>query len=242
MKKWVHASDEFLSSNEVSEMLSNLDIKSIIVVDDAREYNPRDYQIYASDFNYNNFTADELRQLDPKDLAKIHDVRVLRKLNKDELTPMQQIEVFKANEQKVNDITIKQIKEALAKIRDCGNIYIRQSVKNDAFRDKILKLGGRVTDQDAYEIVSELRVKDYTESMLSHLDDHWNSLLMVFEYNGDHVFPAKNLKGNPVEVKGLDIYIKIDVDNDNNGYTAVSFHNPEHIMQHPFANYPTDKG
>lgn len=40
----------------------------------------------------------------------------------------------------------------------------------------------------------------------------------------------------------MDIYIKIDIDTEfNEGYAAMSFHNPEFKLAHPYKDYPVEK-
>ena len=65
---------------------------------------------------------------------------------------------------------------------------------------------------------------------------------MVFEYNGNYTFDPLEDDKQPVTLEAMDIYIKIDIDNEfNEGYAAMSFHNPEFKLAHPYKDYPIDK-
>ena len=79
----------------------SLDIKSIVFVDDAEAYRPKNnyvYDVYAShNTNYSALSREQLLQLDEKERSKIHDIDALRNLHFDELTIQQQREVTQAN-------------------------------------------------------------------------------------------------------------------------------------------------
>ena len=231
-------------SENLDISISDIDIVSLILVDDLDSYNPRDHRVYAATsgkLDYSSLTREQLLQLPPYELQNIHDVRILRKLRKEDLTFQQKNEVMQANEENFES-KIKDVKAALAKIKKCNKVYVWDTEKNQTFMDSIYKMGGQVTDRDAMNIVRNLHVKDYSYSTRSYLDINWDSLLMIFEYDGSYVFEPSDADGQPVEVNNLNIFIKIDVDKESRrGYAAMSFHSPEFKMKHPYADYPVDK-
>lgn len=240
MKKWIHETEE-----QHNQEIHINEIVSVVLVDDISildAYNPRDYAVYGASLNYNEMTTAQLLQLSPKELEKITDIRTLRKLPKESLTVSQQMQVAQNNARNFES-TIKEVKNALAKLKDCNAFYISPSTKNRSFAAKLHELGCILRDEDAAEIIDQLHVKDYSYSTLSYLDKNWNALLMVFEYKGDYTFqPPRKSNASPVTLTGMDIYIKIDVDTrTENGYAAMSFHDPEFKLNHPYKDYPIDK-
>lgn len=233
------------NSHPAEEQFLIDEIVSVVLTDDLESYNPRDAHVYAAKvpkkIDYSSLNRDQLLELGPKELSKIHDARILRKLEKEDLTVQQQIELYHANSE--NHIsTIQEVKNALAKLKACHSFHIWDTEKNKTFFDKIYELGGRVRDEDAYNIIHNLHVKDYSYSTFSYLDKNWNALLMVFEYDKPYTFVANEPEGQPVTVESMDLYIKIDIDNrTRTGYAAMSFHDAEFKMSHPYANYPEDK-
>lgn len=243
MKKWIHEI-EASERNLITGVQINK-IESVVLVDDVsilENYNPRDYAVYGATLNYNEMTTAQLLQLSPKEIEKISDIRTLRKLPKEVLSVPQQIRVAQDNAKNFEN-KISEVKNILAKLKDCHAFYISPTKKNGTFADELHKLGCVLRDEDAADIIDQLHVKDYSYSTLSYLDINWNALLMVFEYKGDHTFqPARKSNADPVTVTGMDIYIKIDVDNETeNGYAAMSFHNPEFKLHHPYKDYPVNK-
>lgn len=236
MKRYVKNSTAYFDGIEIDSIIS------IVLVGDIDSYNPRDFAIYAATkLDYSTLTREQLLQLDKKTLESIHDVRILRKLNRNELTPQQQYEVSQANKENFNS-SIKDVKNVLAKLKECPSFHVWQTVKNNAFAKQIWDLGGRMRDDDAYNIIHDLHVSDYCHSTLSYVDSNWNSLLMVFEYNHPYTFSSRERDGEPVTVDKLDVYIKIDVNNEEKeGYAAMSFHAPEHALSHPYKDYPVEK-
>lgn len=238
MKRYVYSTADL----EEEFYIPIKEIISITLVDDVNDYNPRDYlYVSASSMDYTSLTQEQLLKLPKKELENIHDIRVLRKLDRSDLSPQQFIEVKKANAEKFES-SIKQVKEALARLKDCGAVFVERSSKNVSFAAKLNKLGARLSNDDVWDIVDQLHVKDYTHSTLSYLDKNWNCLLIVFEYKGDHTFRPRRKNDDPVTVENMDVYIKIDIDNETgNGYAVMSFHDPEFKMNHPYADYPIDK-
>lgn len=240
MKKWIHATE-----NQINAEIHISKIVSVVLVDDVTlldTYNPRDYAVYGASLNYNEMTTTQLLQLSTKEIEKITDIRILRKLPKEVLSMRQQIRVAQDNAKNFES-TIKEVKNTLAKLKDCSSFYISPTNKNQSFAARLHEMGCILRDDDAADIIDQLHVKDYSYSTLSYLDTNWNALLMVFEYKGDHTFqPPRKSSASPVTLTGMDIYIKIDVDNKTeNGYAAMSFHDPEFKLQHPYADYPIDK-
>ena len=222
-----------------------LNIVSLIFVSNALEYDPRSAYVSASvkgtKLPYTSLDYDELMQLSSKERAKIHDINVLRKLKLNDLTIQQRREVTQSNMKNFLDSPSK-VKEVLDKVKERRRVFMFAIQKNLDFADEIESMGGEVTGKDVTNIVSQLTVRDYCYSTLSYLDWNWNSLLMVFEFKGEYTFPPIEQDGKSVTVTDLDIYIKIDVDTDTGkGYAALSFHNPEFKLTHPYENYPIDK-
>lgn len=225
----------------ISYVLNLVEIKSIVVVDDAFSYCPRNNYISGAKsvgtrVPYSSMTREQLLALPKREFERIHDVNALRKLEYTDLTPQQQRDVTQANKDHFLS-SKKEVNSVLEKLQNCVAIHIMPYPKNNDFRNEIKELGGRVTDQDAYEIVGELTDEDYSSSTLSYLDYNWNALLMIFEFKGEHTFPSLTKGGDPVTVSDLDVYIKIDVDNETgDGYAAISFHSAEfEEMSHPYA-------
>ena len=239
MKRMITSSIE---SNYIS--ISDINIVSVVLTDDIEDYNPRDRSIYSASktkIDYSTLTRDQLLGLPERTLQNIHDVRILRKLNRDELTLQQQREVAIANQENFES-ELKEVKAGLAKLKACHKVYIWDTEKNNTFIDTVYKMGGEVTDKDALNIIHNLHVKDYSYSTYSYIDKNWNSLLMIFEYNNPYTFGPAEDEGEPVQVDNLDIYIKIDVDKETRrGYAAMSFHAPEGQMHHPYADFPVDR-
>lgn len=236
MKRYIHSAEENINSLEITEIVS------IVLVDDVEDYNPREEVVFASKgVNYSNLTREQLLQLPKKELERIHDVEVLRKLKRDELTLNQYMELSNANKENFVD-TIKKVKEILLKLKSKNKVFITWSQKNQSFADKLAEMGADITDVDARNILRQLHVKDYSYSTLSYLDRNWNALLMVFEYKGPYTFKSVEEGGHDVTVDSLSVYIKIDVDNETKkGYAVMSFHDPEFDLKHPYKDYLIDK-
>lgn len=245
MKKWVHAKQDL---NLIQIHIDR--IESITVVDNAANYSPKDFKASisitsakAASRDYASMSHDELMQLSKKERESIHNVEILRKLNKNELSPQQQRELYQANSEHFYDMKIKDIKAILQKLKECKKFYLWGTDKNDSFIDEIQELGGDVTAKDIKNIIHNLHVRNFSSYTYSYLDVNWNSLLIVFRYYGDYTF-----KGDPeedttdVEVADLELYIKIDIDKvTNRGIGVMSFHHPERSMKLPHADYPIEK-
>ena len=237
MKRYIYA-------RSIDSLILNLSqVTSLTLVDDAFEFEPRDHQrsisiTSAEKFRKDYFTMSrqQLLELPEKELASIKDIFVLRKLKKNELTLAQQLLVKKANMEYSDKSSPKEIQKVLDKLKECKSFFIWPTTKNVSFYHEIEALGGQVENSDLKKIVKQLQVKDFTEFTLSYLDDNWNSLLMVAEYRGQYTFKSGDEGGQDVTVDNLDLYIKLDI-NDLNGKSigAMSFHNPEFKMKHPYA-------
>lgn len=232
---------KLIKSNADSFEFNLNKIISIAVVDDVMSYHPRDYEIFASkQIDYSTLTHEQLLQLPKRERENIHDINILRKLDKNELTFMQQREVTLANQENFQS-SIKEIRNFLNKLEDCPSIYVIPTSKNNSFRETIWEMGGKLTDEDVRTIISQLKVKDYSHSTYSYLDHNWNCVLMVFEYSGEYIFSPRHKGDDPIRAESLDLYIKIDTETTRgNGYVALSFHNPEFGLSHPYDDYTAD--
>lgn len=210
--------------------ISALNIKSIVFVDDAEEYRPKNnyvYDVYATNRpDYSTMPRERLLSLKKNERENIHDIDALRKLKFDELTLQQQRDVTQANKEYTFRITKSEFDAIIKKINDCAGIYIIPRKKNDDFRQFIKDRGGRIRDDDVFAIVNSLDYSTgYQYSKLSYSDKNWNALLLVFRYRGSYTFQPLKANDEPVTVDSLDVYIKIDVDNETDeGYAAISFH------------------
>ena len=208
-----------------------LQISSIVVVSDARSYEPKDdfiYDVYASkkiDFNFNNYDDNELLDLDDKILHNIHDMAVLRRLPESRLSEQQKREITQFNKVYEFRLTHKQYDAIISKLKD-SSIYIVPRAKNDEFQKYIESQGGRIHDEDVENILDLLSFSNgYKYCKYSYDSSRWNAMLMVFQYKGSYTVQPKRRNEAPVTVDNLDIYIKIDVDNKTNrDYAAISFH------------------
>lgn len=242
MKIYARRSIQFDPDISVEDILNN--IISVTLVSDINDYSARHLHIFANESKNSKYawmTREELLNLPEKERAKIHDISILRKLRKSELTPQQQMEVYKANSDNFV-CKISDVKSILAKLKNCDSFHISDTDKNKSFSNKIWQLGGRLRDDDAWDIVQELHVSDYSYSTYSYLDRNWNSLLVVFEYKGEHTFRARDKRSEGVTVTNMDVYIKIDIESEtHDGYAIMSFHEPEFKMSHPYKDYPIEK-
>lgn len=230
MKKLVYA----YSNSTLNNILD--DIECIVLVDDAMQMSPRRDIVFASEDKYHDkyfymgLTREQLLQLPKREFKNLKDLEILRKLNKEDLTPDQARILYQANRDKF--ITKKpQVIDALNKIQACEHVRVGMFPNTLDFYNQILKRGGQVTDRDVKTIVDTLTLNDYYRSTFSTLDQNWNSLLMIFGYKGMYTFPPKEENGNSVTISHLDLYIKIDIDSiSGSGYGVMSFHNPEYEM------------
>lgn len=230
MKRYVHSNEEVVGSltySEIIELLENITINSLVLAGSLDDYRPRDRVVASTPLDYGSMTREQLLQLDKKELAKITDIDALRRLKKEELTPMQNINVYKANQEKF-EVPIKTVKEILQRIKECRRYLVWNTSKNDTFANKIYDLGGEIEYKDIKNIIRSLHVKDYTACTYSFLNDNWSNLLIIFEYKGSYTFGPAEENGHPVTVDNLKIYIKIDIDCDADiGYGIMSFHRLE---------------
>lgn len=236
MKRYIYS-----TSNE--DFTFRLDeVESMILVADASEFNPKNFVESISITsakklrkNYQSMTRADLLSLPEKELASIKDVTVLRKLKFEDLNPAQKVLVGQANRGYSDKLTKNKVKSVLDELKKCNTFFIWPTNKNRSFMKEIEDLGGVVDSSDVRKIVHSLNVEDFTDSTLSYLDTNWNSVLMIFEYNDDYTFKSIDENEEGITVEGLQIYIKLDVNNkDKNGIGAVSFHKPEFKMSHPY--------
>ena len=226
-------------SNDVFNDLSEFHVDrivSITIVDDITHENPRNYQVYAAEeLDYSNFTREQLLQLPKRKLQNIHDVRILRKLNHDELTVQQQFEVARANRGYKYQLSKREVENIIDKLAVCPAIYRWGTPKNNTFLEEIEGRGARVRDEDVLAIINDLTVDNYSHCTLSAIDRNWNNCLMVFGYKKPYTFKGLR-KGDPdVTIEDFDVYIKIDVDSDTGkGYAVLSFHAPEYNLTFPY--------
>ena len=238
MKRLIYNSE---SNNSFNWNLDN--IVSITLEDDAESSYPRNSYIFnATKLNYSSLTREQLLQLPKKELERIHDINALRKLNKDELTVQQYIEVRQANDADSFDPGTAKIREVLTKLKQCDNFYISPTKKNNSFRQKLKELGGRITDEDVESIIHGLHVSDFVKAKYSYLDESWNSLLLIFGYHKPYTFSPQKGKQTGVTIDDLEIYVKIDIDNETgDGYVVLSFHPSEEPLKYPHSDFPIDK-
>lgn len=230
MKRLIKCNTEFTQLD-----IFNLDIKSIVFVDDAEAYRPKNnyvYDVYAShNTNYSALSREQLLQLDEKERSNIHDIDALRKLHFDELTIQQQRDITQANMDYTFRLTRSEFDAIIKKLNDSAGIYIVPRTKNDDFRQFIKNRGGKITGDDVLNIINNLNYSQgYKYSKLSYADQNWNALLLIFTYQGSYMFQPLKPNDEPVTVDSLDVYIKIDVDNETDeGYAAISFHQSDNI-------------
>ncbi len=211
-------------------------VECLMLVNDALQESPRRSLVFAAKKEYHDkyfymgLTRNQLLQLPKRELESLKDVEILRKLNKGDLTPDQARILYQANRDKF--ITKKpQVIDALNKIQACEHVRMNMFPNTLDFYNQIIKRGGQVTDSDVKTIVDTLTLENYYRSTFSTLDKNWNSLLMIFGYEGMYTFPPKEDNGNSVTISHLDLYIKIDIDSiSGSGYGVMSFHNPKYEM------------
>lgn len=235
----------YLHTNVNSEFKFYLtDIASITLVENAFDFNPRDH-VYSVSVtsakklrkDYTVMSKEQLLALPKKELAAINNINVLRKLDVTDLTPAQKVLVGQANKDYRDIGTKNKVKKVLEKLKECKAFFIWPSKKNRSFIAEVRDLGGEVENSDVRKIIHSLKPEDFTEFRISYLDQNWNSIMAVFEYRGDYTFKAIDTDGYDVQVKDLDLYLKIDFDTeDGQGIGAVSFHHPEFRMNHPYAD------
>ena len=239
MKRLIRAANQAL----VNDIILPEQIVSIVLVDDVNEFRPRDRRIFADSrhLQYNDMTREQLLQLPSKELSKLTDVAALRKLKFEELTPAQQIIVDRANRNKIQDVSIKQVKEILQKLKECYIFHIDDSDKNNTFMQEIYEKGGRVQDTDAEKIIHQLHLRDFVDATYSYLTRNWNALLVIFRFKGPYTFAPLKPGGDPVTEENLELYVKIDIDTrTERGYCVMSLHRPEGKMNPKFPDYPIE--
>ena len=225
MKKYIKSSSEF----EFVIDIDNLKIQSIVIVDDATEYDPKRDYVSASEYykglDITKMNHDELMGLPSTVRENIKDIPTLRKLKFDELTIQQKHDVTNANKYYDVPMTTAEKKKLLQKVQDCASIYIKPRKKNNDFRKMLLDRGARLNDDCAKSIIDTLTYRDCKVVRYSYDEENWNAILMIFERNGPFEFPSATKGGEPVIISDLELYIKIDVDNESDyGYVAISFH------------------
>ena len=214
MKKWIHGKKD--SANVLNDLIID-EIVSITLVDDIADFRPRDKVIYASkekDFvlNLMSLTHDQLMKLPEEERDKIDDIDVLRKFDYSELNPAQQLKVSRANRSKLTNIPKKQVKDILSKLKACHIFHVDGTDKNETFAESIYQRGGVMQDTDARKIIHRLDISDYKYGTRSDQDRNWCDLLLVFRFKGSYTFDSYEEGRQPVTVGDLDLYIKIDVE------------------------------
>ena len=228
MKRYIHSSAEDL---DLPFDLQDLTIESVVFVSDAREYRPGDSFISASAdvprANYSSMTREQLLQLPKKERERIHDVDVLRKLRRDELTLQQQRDVTQANMHYKFKRSEKDVTAILGKIANDRAIFIFPTQKNQDFYESIAAKGGDVTRRDVANVVRMLTYSDYQNSTYSYLDWDWGAELMVFHFSGSYAFSSAEDPTQKIEASDFKIYIKLDVETvQRDCHVALSFHEP----------------
>lgn len=226
---------------DIDNWIGSLNIVAIILADDVESYIPR-FDIYGSkQINYNELTDWQLSTIPEKELRKIKDPRVLRRLPKEKLDFVQINILRNANSENMVD-NISVVKKVLKAIRNCEDVYRTNSKKNQNFAKYLKDNGIILRDEDVINILHQLHVKDYSYSTISYDDNHWNSTLMVFEFNGNYQFMKVIDPAKAANLAKVDSYIKLDTDKlKNESECVVSFHDPEFTLKHPYSNYPLNK-
>lgn len=235
MKRYIHSSSETLDiSFSISDVLTK--IVSIIYSDDAEHISPRDTYVFGSSkIDYSKLTREQLLGLPERILHNIRDIKALRKLKRDELTMMQYMLVFNANQRDEFLSSKKDAKAALDAMKACHIFIVWGTQKNGAPYSLIWDNGCELTQKDVRTIIHDLDISDYSYSKLSTIDSSWNELLMIFGYSKPYTFEPRDPKGTPFTLNGIEIYIKIDIDSDTGeGYAVLSFHEAEHSIKYPF--------
>lgn len=237
MKRYIH-------SKTTEQLNMNLlEVTSITLVADASDFSPRNFVNSISITSakqlrkdYHSMEREDLiAELTKDQLAAIRDIEVLRKLDLEDLTLAQRVLVGQANREYSDKLSRTKVRAVLDKLKKCEIFFIWPTAKNRSFLQEIKELGGQVELSDVRNIVHSLSIEDFTDSTLSYLDTNWNSVLIIFEYKGDYTFKAIKEGGQDVTVAGLELYIKLDIDEkDGEGIGAVSFHHPEFKMSHPY--------
>lgn len=225
------------------------EITSMVLVPNAFEFNPRDHINSISITSakqirkdYAAMSREQLLKLPKKELASISNIDVLRKLKVDELTLAQKVLVGQANRDYRDIGTKSKVKKTVEKLKECKSFFMWPTKKNEDFVKEVNKLGGEVDNSDVRKIVHSLKPEDFTEFRISYLDASWNSAMAVFEYKGDYTFDNLDEDKPGVEVKDLDLYIKIDYNTETGqGMGSVSFHHPEFKMNHPYAKIKSEE-
>lgn len=225
MKKYIKSSSELKFMIDID----NLKIQSIVIVDDATEYDPKRDYVSASEYykglDVTKMNHDELMELPPKVRGNIKDIPTLRKLKYDELTVQQKHDVTNSNKYYDVPMTTAEKKKLLQKVQSCTYIYIKPRKKNNDFRKMLLDHGARLNDDCAKDIIDSLTYRDCKAVRYSYDEDNWNAVLMIFECSGSFKFPSATKGEGPIIISDLELYIKIDVDNESDdGYVAISFH------------------
>jgi hypothetical protein len=196
-------------------------IYTIIVVDDASEYNI-EYDDY--DLELDDMTDDELASMSADDISATVNYDVWERIYRlcpDKLTDSQRHRVeiissinggkYTLNEHTVND--------AIAKLKRCNNIEIEKSpLSNKDFSDNY-----SYTKAQALDIIHNLTYDDFAHFTRSNSDGHNASDLLVFIVENKK--PFTNKKSGDTDY--IMVYIKIDytkTTSDGNTIAVVSFH------------------
>ncbi len=217
---------------EITIDLKNLKIETVTEVDDAAVYNPRDPLLYDMDnIDWNSEKSGHLRYDDREHLLwipqstreKIHDVRVLKKLNDNELTEQQKQDLERANTPAVG-MDRNNVEVVLTELKKEDFYFVDWFPGGTCFRKTIHDQGGHLSHDAIGEILQGLTYDALKEATVSCLEFNWISLLMVFRYN--HMFTCPPWHSyTAVTVDPFDVKVKADIDCDTNtGHAAISFH------------------
>ena len=234
MKRYIHSSEIEYSTFNLADILDK--IVSITYVDDIDKISPKDSYVYGSSkIDYSKMTREQLLGLPKRTLENIRDIKALRKLKRDELTTMQYMLVFNANQGEQIQSSKKDVKAVLDAMKNCHVFRVWGTEKNNTFYDMIWNKGCELTQKDVRNIIHDLAPSDYSHSKLSTVDDRWNELLMVFGYSQPYTFEPRDSSFEPFTTTGIEIYIKLDVNSETgDGYVVLSFHESEYSMNHPY--------
>lgn len=219
MKRMIYADSEREEIN-LTDLFSR--IVKIVVVDDARSY--QDNSIYASSvINYNEYSDDELLNLDDEEIHNIEDVTVMQrisKLNPNRLTSIQKRLVKNSYDVKVV-IDKTDVENIISDLRACNRIRVEDTRKNIEF-DEYFNL----SDSAKLSIIHRLTISDFVHLTSSYTHGHEGNRLIVF-------MPEVTLTSvDNFVFTDVYLYVKIDLSTltSNGGVIAVvSFHTAQHI-------------
>ena len=217
MKLYIRSSESNDSAMRLSDLLSQVDM-SVVFVDDFNLYNRTSIECSATE-NYNDYTDEELANLDKSELSQISDVQTLMrigKINRKLLTPAQKAIVDKAYENKV--IILKpDVKNILNDFKQKTYAAFMPYSKNKGFLQQY-----GITPYDALYAIQHLTVGDYVANTQNIIPTYYGDELIIFEPT--RALPLKN--GDTIS--NVIIYIKVDLDlSKGDGVYLISFHDTD---------------